>query len=117
MPAGRPPKQLDREQIIKCAEKQWSIEEIAAFFRVHRTTIERKYSAEVELGRQNGRAKLRELQWKRALEGSDTMIKHMSEHYLDQHSKSKISIEDAWDALPEEKKAVLIKKDLDGSNQ
>lgn len=117
MPAGRPSKKLDKEQIIKCAEKQWSIEEIAAFFRVHRTTIERKYSAEIQIGRQNGRAKLRELQWQRALQGSDTMIKHMSEHYLDQHSKSRISIEEAWDALPQEKKAVLIKKDLDGTTE
>jgi hypothetical protein len=114
---ARPRKMIDEEQLRKCAEKQWSTREIAAFFRVSTDTIERRYAAIVEEARQSGRAKLRDLQWARALNGSDTMLKHMSEHYLDQTPRTKISIEDAWDALPQEKKALLIKKDLDGSNK
>jgi DNA-directed RNA polymerase specialized sigma24 family protein len=114
---ARPKKPIDEEQLIKCAEKQWTTREIAAFFRVSTDTIERRYAAQVEEARQSGRAKLRDLQWARAINGSDTMLKHMSEHYLDQHSKSRISIEDAWDSLPSEKKAVLIKKDLENGGE
>jgi DNA-directed RNA polymerase specialized sigma24 family protein len=114
---ARPIKPIDEEQLRKCAEKQWTIEEIAAFFRVSRDTIERRYAAIYKEARQSGRAKLRDLQWARALNGSDTMLKHMSEHYLDQTPRTKISIEDAWDALPAEQKAILIKKDLDGSGK
>ena len=114
---ARPKKPIDVEQLIKCAEKQWTVREIAAFFRVSHDTIQRRYASVIEEARQSGRAKLRDLQWARALNGSDTMLKHMSEHYLDQHNKTKISIEDAWDELPLEKKAALIKKDLDGKDK
>lgn len=89
---ARPRKKIDVEQLIKCAEKQWHIREIAAFFRVSHDTIQRRYASIIEEARNSGKAKLRDLQWKRALEGSDTMIKHMSEHYLDQHSRSKIDL-------------------------
>lgn len=88
----RPKKQIDIEQLEKLAEKQWSIEQIAAFFRVSRDTIERRYAANVKEARQRGTAKIIDLQWKRALEGSDTMIKHMSQHYIGQYDKQKIEI-------------------------
>lgn len=114
---ARPKKEIDIEQLRKCAEKLWHITELAAFFKVSTDTLHRRYAAIIEEARQSGKAKLRDFQWKRVMEGSDTILKHMSEHYLDQHSKSKISIEDAWDSLPTEKKAVLIKKDLDGSSE
>lgn len=109
---ARPRKQINEEQLRKCAEKLWSITELAAFFNVSTDTLHRRYAAIIEDARQNGKAKLRDFQWKRVMEGSDTILKHMSEHYLDQHSKSKISIEDAWDSLPAEKKTALLKKDL-----
>jgi AraC-like DNA-binding protein len=116
---GRPSKKgnVDLDQLRQCAQKQWNDKEIAAHFKISVDTLERHFAEEIAAARQTGRAKLRDLQWKRALEGSDTMIKHMSEHYLDQHNKTKISLEEAWDQLPIEKKAALIKKDLDGSDQ
>jgi len=114
---ARPKKPIDEEQLRKCAEKQWTVREIAAFFRVSHDTIQRRYASVIEEARQSGRAKLRDLQWARAVNGSDTMLKHMSEHYLDQTPRTKISIEDAWNELPAEKKALLIKKDLDGSDK
>ena len=106
---ARPRKKIDIEQLIKCAEKQWHIREIAAFFRVSTDTIHRRYAAIVEEARNSGKAKLRDLQWKRALEGSDTMIKHMSEHYLDQHSRQRIDL----DKVPEEQIQEYLKKKLE----
>lgn len=91
---ARPLKKIDLEQLDKCAEKQWTITEIAAFFRVNpRTIYARRYLARIEEARQRGLTKLRDLQWKRALEGSDRMIEHMSKHYLNQHDRQRIELE------------------------
>jgi hypothetical protein len=81
------PKKIDIEQLEKCAEKQWNNTEIAAFFRVSTKTLERRYVEIIEKARQRGKTKLKDLQWKRALEGSDKMIVHMSKHYLGQHDR------------------------------
>lgn len=87
MPAGRPKKRIDLEALKAMAAKQWSTVEMAAAFQVHRSTLERKYSAVIEEGRQRGRAKIRDLQWKRAMEGSDRLLLHISKHYLGQHDQ------------------------------
>jgi hypothetical protein len=87
---ARPRKKIDIEQLQKCAEKQWSDVEIAAFFRVSVKTLHRRYVQLIEEAKQRGKTKLRDLQWKRALEGSDKMIIHMSKHYLGQHDKMDI---------------------------
>lgn len=91
MPAGRPRKwdKIDVEQLRKCAEKFWSVPEIAAFFKVSHDVIERHFASIIAEARESGRAKLRDLQWKRALEGSDRMIIHMSEHKLGEVPQAK----------------------------
>ena len=109
---ARPRKKIDIEQLIKCAEKQWHIREIAAFFRVSTDTIHRRYAAIIEEARNSGKAKLRDLQWKRALEGSDTMIKHMSEHYLEQHSRQQVDL----NKVPEDAIKDYLKKKLTEDN-
>ena len=87
---ARPRKPIDVEQLKKCAEKQWSNVEIAAFFHIHVTNLAKRFAKIIEESRESGRAKLRDLQWQRALQGSDTMIKHMSEHYLGQRTKTDV---------------------------
>jgi hypothetical protein len=84
---GRPRIEIDSEQVKALAAKQWKTTEIAAFFGVDRSLIERRFGAELIEGKQSGCAKLRDLQWKRALEGSDRVIIHMSKHYLGQNEK------------------------------
>lgn len=88
---ARPSKgaKIDSEQVRRCAEKMWSLTEIAAFFKVSTDTIERHFAPLIKEARESGRAKLRDLQWKRALEGSDRMILHMSEHHLGEVPQSK----------------------------
>jgi len=111
---GRPPKwtEIDPEQVRKCAEKQWKITEIAAFFRVSTDTIERHFAPILLEARESGRAKIRDLQWKRALEGSDTMIKHLSEHYLGQYAKSEVKNETILSATVEQKASMLTDAQL-----
>lgn len=114
---GRPPKwtNVDLDQLRQCAQKQWNDKEIAAHFKISVDTLDRHFAEEIAAARQTGKAKLRDLQWKRALEGSDTMIKHMSEHYLDQHSRQRIDL----DKIPEEQLKDYLKKklgDIDGKN-
>ena len=92
MPAGRTKVKIDVEQLEKCAEKQWSLEEIAAFFRCSTKTLERNFVGIIEEAKKRGRTKLRDLQWQRALAGSDRMIEHMSKHYLGQHERNKVDI-------------------------
>lgn len=87
---GRPRIPINEEQMKICASKQFTVSEIAAFFGVSRELIYKRYYTIIEEGRQLGLLKLRELQWKRAVEGSDRMIEHMSKHYLGQHEKLNI---------------------------
>ena len=91
---GRPSKaaDIDPEQVRQCAMKLWKVTEIAAFFKVSHDVIERHFASIIKEARESGHAKIRDLQWKRALEGSDTMIKHLAEHHLDEHSKSRNEI-------------------------
>jgi hypothetical protein len=95
MPAGRPKIKLDVEKLKKCAEKQWTNEEIGAFFGVSKDTIERNYAADVHEARHNGKAKLRDLIWQRALNGSDRMLEHAANRFLGPIvAKHEISIQD-----------------------
>ncbi len=84
---ARPKAPLDPLVVQRMAEKHWSIEEIAGTLGVNRTTIRRRFGAKMEEWRASGRAKLRDLQWKKALDGDTRMILHMSKHMLSQHEK------------------------------
>lgn len=87
---GRPVKPLDADQIYKLAVKHWSYEEIGAFFNVSGDTIKRRFKDLIDLGKLEGKAYIRDLQWKRAMEGSDRMILHLSEQRLGERSKIEI---------------------------
>lgn len=79
---GRPRIILDREKIRKCAEKQWTDEEIADFFDCSSDTLRRNYCEDLDRGRASGRAKLRDLIWSRAIAGSDRMLVHAANRFL-----------------------------------
>lgn len=84
---ARPRKIIDIEQLRNLAAKQWSVDEIANHFKVGRDVIYRRFATIIEEARHGGLAKLRDLQWSQAVKGDTSMIKHMSEHYLGQHTK------------------------------
>lgn len=78
---GRPQAPIDEEQLIVLAEKHWSIEQIAAFFRVSRDTIERRFSAVVEEARHRGAAKIIDKLWVRSDE-SDRILINLAERVI-----------------------------------
>lgn len=79
---ARPKIPIDEEKLVKCAEKQWTDEEIAAFFKVSIDTIHRRYADQIDQARHSGKAKLRDLIWQRALNGSDRMLEHAANRFL-----------------------------------
>jgi len=110
---ARPTKPIDQEQLEKLAEKQWSIEQIAAFFRVSRDTIERRYAAKIAEAKQRGGAKLLDLAWKRVIEGSDRMLIHMLKQYLGHKEKVELDVS----RLPDEALAEEARRRLNGSKE
>lgn len=82
MPAGRPRIKLDEEKLKKCAEKQWTDAELAAFFECSIDTLHRNYADLIDTSRANGKAKLRDLIWQRAIAGSDRMLEHAANRFL-----------------------------------
>lgn len=61
MPGGRPKAKIDKEAVIKLAEKAWSAPEIAAFYHVNVSTIVRRFAKVIAEGKQSNKAKLRDL--------------------------------------------------------
>ena len=81
---ARPRKEIDVDALEKCAQRQWSTEELAAFFNVSRDTLERRYAAIIKNARQNGKAKLRDMQWSSAEKGNERMQIFLGKIYLEQ---------------------------------
>lgn len=71
---GRPKIELDKEQIIRLAELQCTTKEIAYVMGVSRDTIDRNYSEEVELGKVQGKIKLRRAMFRNATEYNQASI-------------------------------------------
>lgn len=77
----RPKKPIDLEQLRQLGEYQMSTEQVAAFFRVSRDTIERHYAAILKEARQAGTAKLIIEAFQRA-KVSDRIFEHLLNRYL-----------------------------------
>lgn len=77
-------KNIDEEQLQALAERQWSTEQMAAFFRCSRDTLEQRFSAIIKNGRAIGRGKLVDLAFKKALNGDSKMIIYLMERYCGQ---------------------------------
>lgn len=83
----RQPADIDGEQVRKLAAFGCTYREIGAWFNVDEKTIRNRFSAEKEQGEENGKMSLRRRQWKRAMEGSDTMLIHLGKNRLGQSDK------------------------------
>ena len=80
---ARPQKPIDAEQVRKLAERHWTMEMIAAHFNVSGDTIKRRFKDVVDAGRQEGKAKLIDVLWQRAvIEKSDRILIHLAERIL-----------------------------------
>ncbi len=81
---ARPQIKLDEEKIWKLARRQWTHEEIAAFFNVSADTIARRYADLIEKARHAGRAKLKDTLWSQAFAAkrSDKIFLHAVNRFI-----------------------------------
>jgi hypothetical protein len=84
---------IDPECVRQLAARFWSPAEIGAFFGVSRQTIVNRFAQIIADGRQDGRAEIRDLQWKAARRGSERILLHMSQVHLHENPAQRVQVE------------------------
>ena len=84
-------KDINSEDVRKLSEKFWTKSEIAAFLNCHVDTITNRFQEIFLKGRENGKAKLRDIQLRSAMSGNVTMQIWLGKQYLDQTDKTQVS--------------------------
>ena len=82
---------INEEDVRKLAERFWTITEIAAFFNCSDKTISNRFSDIGVKGKENGRAKLRDIQLRSAMNGNVTMQIWLGKQYLNQIDKVNVN--------------------------
>ena len=94
MGSGRPRKELEPEQVRKLAGLHCSVDEIADILGCGRDTIYRHYKEELDIGRAEGRMRLRTMQFKSAQSGSAAMLIWLGKQILGQKDQQEIAVVD-----------------------
>lgn len=80
---GRPPKDVDADQVAKLAKKQWSYRSIAAFFDVSEDTIKRRFADLIQQNYAAGQAILLDMGWEAIQKGDRRMLIKFLERFCD----------------------------------
>ena len=89
---GRPKKyNLDTNQVEQLAGFGCTDTEIASFFDIPRTTLERNYEHYITKGRESGKIRLRQYQWAAAKKGNVAMLIWLGKQILGQSDKQEIT--------------------------
>ena len=89
---GRPKKyNLDTKQGEQLAGFGCTDTEIASFFDISRTTLERNYEHYLTKGRESGKIRLRQYQWSAAKKGNVAMLIWLGKQLLNQSDKQEIT--------------------------
>ena len=89
---GRPKKySLDTKQVEQLAGFGCTDTEIASFFDMSRTTLERNYEHYITKGRESGKIRLRQYQWASAKKGNVAMLIWLGKQMLGQADKQEIT--------------------------
>ena len=89
---GRPKKyNLDTRQVEQLAEYGCTDTEMASFFDIPRTTLERNYEHYITKGRESGKIRLRQYQWAAAKKGNVAMLIWLGKQMLGQSDKQEIT--------------------------
>ena len=89
---GRPKKyNLDTKQVEQLASFGCTDTEIASFFDMSRTTLERNYEHYITKGRESGKIRLRQYQWAAAKKGNVAMLIWLGKQILGQSDKQEIN--------------------------
>jgi hypothetical protein len=81
---GAPRASIDFKQLIKLAELGASMEEMAQFFNVHKSTISRRYRDVIAQAKAGTKMKLRARQLQAAMDGDKTMLVWLGKQMLGQ---------------------------------
>ncbi len=95
-PVGRPQKTFTDEEVkhIKVlAQAGCTFKEIGAMMDCDQDTVSKHFSELILQQREVGKANIRYWQYKRAKEGSDKMLLHVSKHKLGEHEKVNHTLE------------------------
>lgn len=90
-PNKRALKDIDPKAVFKLAQRFWTKSEIAAFLNCAENTITNRFEDIYTKGKEEGKAKLRDVQLKSAMSGNVTMQIWLGKQYLDQTDKTNIS--------------------------
>ena len=89
---ARPKKyNIDTDQVEKLAGLGCTNIEIASFFKCSETTLTRNYGVNLEKGRDEGKIRLRQYQWKAAKAGNVAMLIWLGKQLLGQTDKQEIT--------------------------
>ncbi len=84
---ARPLAEVNADDVVKLAAMGCTNTEIAAFCDCSVDTITRRFAEEIAKGREQGKTKLRRLQWKSAEAGNVAMQIWLGKQYLGQSDK------------------------------
>ena len=81
---------INPEEIIKLASYGCTNTEIASFFGCSENTIRRSYGEFLTKGREKGKIRLRQLQWRQAERGNVSMLIWLGKQVLNQTDKQEV---------------------------
>lgn len=90
---GPKEKPINLEELKKIAGIGCTYEEMADWFDVHPSTLEKKYSGIIKKSREKIKQSLRRAQIKEALKGNSTMLVWIGKQMLGQQDKQTITVE------------------------
>ena len=97
---ARPKKyNIEPEQVEKLSSYGCTNTEIASFFGCDRSLITKSYSQFLTKGRDKGKIRLRQMQWKAADKGNVSMLIWLGKQILGQTEKSEVKWENPVDGV------------------
>ena len=90
---------IDKEKVEQLASFGCTTSEIASFFGCSENTIRRNYGENLTKGRDKGKIRLRQMQWKAADKGNVTMLIWLGKQLLGQADKSEVTWENPVDGV------------------
>jgi len=90
-PPGRPRLEIDERKVLKLAAIGCTVEEIATVMECSKDTLERRFAAVIEKGRNAMKQSVRRMQFRAAARGSVAMMIWLGKQHLDQTDKREFS--------------------------
>jgi AraC-like DNA-binding protein len=97
---ARTAKPIDGEVVRRLAAMQCTHEEIAAVVGCSHDTLTRRFRKELDVGPQQGKARLRRVQWRQAMKGNTAMLIWLGKQMLGQSDKTEVGVGKAKDLEP-----------------